>query len=65
MKHTGQIVEVDTLNRLFTIRPDILAERMRNTWKTMPHEFIVEFKNNWFEVGDELLWEATDDFSNY
>lgn len=65
MKHIGQIVEVDTLNHLFTIRPDILVEHMRNTWETMPHEFVVEFKNNWFEVGDELMWEATDDFSNY
>lgn len=65
MKHAGQIVEVDTLNKLFIIRPDVLTEHMRNTWKTMPHEFVVEFKNDWFEVGDKLLWETIDDISKY
>lgn len=64
MKHTGEIVEVDPLNKVFVIRPDVLADCMRNTWETMPHEFIVEFKNDWFEVGDTLMWEITDDFSN-
>ena len=65
MKHIGQIVEVDTLNQLFTIRPDILAEHMRNVWETMPHKFVIEFKNNWFDIGDELLWEAANDISKY
>ena len=65
MERTGEIVQVDTLNQLFTIRPDVLAERMKKTWETMPHEFVVEFKNDWFEEGDKLLWETTDDFSNY
>ena len=65
MKHTGEIVEVDTLNQLFTVKPDVLIEHMKEMWSTMPHEFVVEFKNNWFEEGDKLLWEATDDFSNY
>ena len=65
MKHTGEIVEVDTLNQLFTVRPDVLAEHMKDMWSTMPHEFVVEFKNNWFEEGDKLLWETTDDILNY
>jgi len=64
MKHTGEIVEVDTLNKLFIVRPDIFAEHMRDAWSKMPYEFVVEFKNNWFEAGDALMWETTDDFSN-
>jgi len=65
MKHTGEIVEVDTLNQLFTVRPNVLAEHMKDIWATMPHEFVVEFKNNWFEAGDKLLWETADDISKY
>ena len=65
MKHTGQIVEVDTFNQLFTVRPDVLAEHMKDMWSTMPHQFVVEFKNNWFDIGDELLWEAANDISKY
>lgn len=65
MKHTGDIVEVDMLNHLFVIRLDVLVKHMKDIYSTMPHEFVVEFKNNWFEEGDKLLWETTDDILNY